>query len=42
MIEQFYLIHRWDPNNITLGLSGPGSNDNEGAIHSPQILRPEP
>ena len=31
MIEQFYLLHKWDPNNTSQ--SGPGSNANERVLH---------
>ena len=37
---QIYLTPRWDPNSTTtLDQSGPGSNDNEEILHTPQFFR---
>ena len=40
MIEQFYLIHRWDSTGTTQ--SGPESNGNEGILFIPETLELEP
>ena len=37
IFKQIYLTDRWDP--TTPSQSGPGSNDNEGLLHTPKIFR---
>ena len=39
MVKQFHLTHRWDAYRYYHSKSGPGSNGNEGALHTPQNPR---